>query len=329
MTHYPHKKVATGVYLFGPHREYFWLGNFLPLKKQFARLTAAIPDQSSEAFRAAKKCLEMIDLSREAFAGLTDSEKPYWDVNMPVIELPGPGGGLLVYAPVAMDEAGTLKGALDTLGDVKIVIAPAASHLGGLQSFRNAYPKALFICGQGGMFTGGATIAEMVPQLGFQTIINDSSSVSRDPELTTLLGEEFELELMNDNCMNEIAILHKPSRTLICCDLIYKSKAFSDVPGVGGPKKNYVGPGWFQQAYQILNVDPSPSRLLPDNRAFLAKKDFFDRKSFLRSLDRVLAWDTEILLCSHTDPITGPDLRAVIEGSWDWLRDTLEQSARY
>jgi hypothetical protein len=327
MSHYPHKNVARGVYLFGPHREYFWLGNFLPLKKQFARLAAAFPDQSSTAFQAVTKCLEMIDLNREAFTDLADSEKPYWDVNMPVIELPGPGDGLLVYAPVAMDEAGKLKQALDTLGDVKIVIAPAASHLGGLQSFRNAYPQALFICGQGGTLTGGATIAEIAPQLKFQTIVSNSSSVFQNPELSVLLGEEFELELMNDNFMNEIAVLHKPSRTLICCDLIYKSKAFSDVPGVGGPEKNYVGPSWFQHAYQILNVDPSPSRLLPDNRAFVAKKDFFDRKSFLRSLDRVLAWDAETLLCSHTDPITAPDLRAALEESWGWLRETRGMSA--
>ena len=327
MPHYPHKKVAHGVYLFGPHREYFWLGNLLPLKKQFARLTANLPDHSSDGYRAAKKCLEMIDLSREAFTELADSEKPYWDVNMPVIELPGSSRGLLVYAPVAMDGAGRLKETLDTLGEVRIVIAPAASHLGGLESFRNAYPKALFICGQGGMLTGGATIAEIAPQLEFHTVVSDSSTVFQDPELAALLGGQFEFELMNDNCMNEIAILHKPSKTLICCDLIYKSKEFSDVPGVGGPENNYLGPGWFQQAYQLLNVDPSPSRLLPDNRAFVAQRDFFDRKSFLESLDRVLLWDTELLLCSHTDPITGPDLRAVIEESWGWLRETEDGSS--
>jgi hypothetical protein len=328
MAHYPHKKVARSIYLFGPHREYFWLGNFLPLKKQFARLASAISDQSSETLQAVEKFLEMIDLDREAFARLGDSEKPYWDVNMPVIELPGPGDGLLVYAPVAMDRAGKLKDALDTLGDVKVVIAPAASHLGGLQSFRNAYPQALFVCGQGSAFTGGLTIAEMAPQLGFHAIISDSSPALQNPGLATLFGEDFEVELMTDNFMNEIVVFHKPSKTLICCDLIYKSREYSDVPGVGGPDNNYIGPGWFQQSYQLLNFDPSPSRLLPDNRAFVAKKDFFDRKSFLRSLDTVLAWDADRLLCSHTDPIIGPALRAVVEESWGWLRDTPDMSAR-
>ena len=52
---------------------------------------------------------------------------------------------------------------------------------------------------------------------------------------------------------------------------------FTSVPGVGGPERQYIGPEWFAAADQTLNIDPSPSRLLPDTRAFLATSPIFDR----------------------------------------------------
>jgi len=256
---YPSRMIAPGVHMFGPHRELFWMGNYQPLRKRFASLTDAIEDKSTTAYTNAGRFVEMIDLDRERFVKVPDNEAPFWLVNMPVVNLPGPTGGLLVYSPVPLDAQGRLRVALNALGPVRVVIAPHAFHTAGLPSFRAAYPDALFICPKGSQLTGGKSLSEMKPEIGFQAIVEDEASVSQNSDLATLMTQDIAAEVMNDATFNEIILYHKPSKTMINADTVYKAPSFETVPGVGGPDRQYMGPNWFAEAYQALLLDPPPS----------------------------------------------------------------------
>ncbi len=318
---YPVQTIAPGVHVFGPHRERFWLGNYLPLKKRFAQLTEAITDKSSTDYDHARKFVEMIDLDRAAYASVADADAAYWLVNMPVVELDGPDAGLLVYSPTPLDPDGRVQAALDAIGPVRIVVAPHVFHTGGLASFRQAYPEAHFLYPKSSQLTGGKTLMQLRPEINFRAVIEDETSVGMDAELERLLGTEIIIEIMNDAAINEIAVYHQPSKTFINADTVYKAAGYEAVPGVGGPERIYMGPDWFATAYQILNLDPSPSRLLPDNRAFLSKQPTCDRAGFLASLHKLLARDLDWMVACHTDPLRGPVARDSILQTWQWLED--------
>ena len=318
---FPVRIAAPGIHIFGPHRERFWMGNYLPLKKHFVRLLEEIVDESTITYANALRFVEMIDFDRQTFDQLPDTEAPYWLVNMPVVELAAPANGLLVYSPIPLDAQGYLKAALDNLGTVRIVIAPHSFHTAGLTTFRDAYPDALFVCQKGGMLTGGKSLLDVKPELEFHSAIENEASIRENPVLSDLILNDFAVEIMNDGALNELVLHHKASNTLINADFVYKAAEFASVPGLGGPEQCYIGPDWFAAAYQTLNLDPSPSELLPDNRALLAKHPKFDRVGFLNSLERVLTWTIDCMICTHTDPIAGAGGREAILKSWQWFRE--------
>jgi hypothetical protein len=247
---------------------------------------------------------------------MPEADKPAWLVNMQVVELAPAGTGLLVYSPVPLNAA--LKVALDALGPVRVVVAPISAHTSGLASFRAAYPEALFVCPRAGGFLG-QDLARQRPELDFRPGWVDASSIANDERLSPLLGDDFDVELMQDNATFEILLFHRPSRTVLSSDTVYKSDPQGAGPGPGGPDRMYLSPAWFASAYQVLNLDPSPNRCLPDNRVFAAKHPQFDRAGVAASLRRVLAWDIDCLLCCHTDPLPGPLAKQALHNAWDWL----------
>ncbi len=199
------------------------------------------------------------------------------------------------------------------------MIAPHAAHTAGLPSFCEAYPAAHFMCPKGGALRRGESLRDMRPELRFQTVVRGEETIKENAELAGLFGPDIAVEVIADGVMNEIVLFHRPSGALIQADFVYKAASFAETAGIGGPERNYIGPDWFRNGYQALNIDPSPSAILPDNRAFLARQAFFDREAFAASLARILAWDAAIMLGTHTDPIEGREVRDSIFGSWQWL----------
>ena len=320
MAQYPVRELTEGVYVFGPHAINFWAGNFAPLRNRFAQLADAMEDKSSEDWANAQRLIVQISMDRSEADALSKEDRLTWLVNMPVVELTPAGSGLLVYSPVPLDDAGTLQAVLDELGPVKVVVAPMGGHTSGLASFRAAYPDAVFLCSRGGGFLG-MNIIEQHPEIGFHLGLSDASSIAKDKVLSALLGDDFEVEVTQDNALFEIILYHRPSRTVLSADTIYKTGPQGAGPGPGGPFNCYLSPPWFASAYQTLNLDPSPNRTLPDNRFFLAKHSKFNRVGLIASLRRVLSWDIDWLLCSHTDPLTGSQAKQAVRNSWGWLLD--------
>lgn len=304
----------------GPHKVPFWPGNFALLRRRFVGIADGIEDKLSPRWENAQRLIKQISMEKTEFEALPNTEKPAWLVNMPVIELSPAGTGLLVYSPAPLDDAGVLKSALDTLGPVKVVVAPMGGHTSGLASFRTAYPEAIFLCSKGGGFLG-MNLIENMPEMNFHAGLCDSAAFRDDAILSDLLAVDFEVEVTQDDALNEIILYHRPSRTVLSADTVYKTDATGAGPGPGGPTNCYMQPSWFASAYQTLNLDPSPNQTLPDNRIFVAQHPKCNKQGLIGSLRRVLSWDVDRLLCSHTDPIPGSIAKQVIRNSWGWLLD--------
>lgn len=317
---YHFRCLADGVHVVGPQAVPFWPGSFSLLEKRFVQIAEAIEDKSSAEWADAQRLIAQISMDRADFEAQPEAEKTAWLINMPVIELSPAGTGLLVYSPLPLDAAGVLKAKLDALGPVRIVVAPSGAHTLGLTSFRAVYPDAIFVCPRGGGLLRMDLVNKM-PEIGFHRALAGEADVAEDETLAALLGRDFDVEVTQDNAVFEIMLRHRPSGTVLTSDTIYKTDAEGAGPGPGGPENLYLSPPWFASAYQVLNMDPSPNRTLPDNRVFLARHPKFDAEGCKGSLRRVLSWDIRWLLCCHTDPIPGADAKRVILNSWGWLLD--------
>lgn len=146
------RRIAPGVYLFGPHSIPWELGSSDALLRQFKQALQAIEDTTTESYAHAQRLVDHVGFG--SFDRLPEEQRPAWLVNMAVIELRGEEPDLLVYSPLPLRSEETIKSQLDNVGNVKVVVAPNPRHTLGLASFRTAYPDALFLCPRGGGFLG-------------------------------------------------------------------------------------------------------------------------------------------------------------------------------
>lgn len=137
----------------------------------------------------------------------------------------------------------------------------------------------------------------------------------------------FDVCIVDDNRTGEIVLLHRPSKTLILSDVLYKSTR--DIVGPGGVDHHYSFPEWFAKGQEELfydsqtNVETASAKadgvkpLLPSYRTH-PKARTVDVAGLRRSLDRILAWDFTRCLACHTDPIDGEAARTLIKEAWGW-----------
>ena len=122
-------------------------------------------------------------------------------------------------------------------------------------------------------------------------------------------------------------MLHKPSKTLIISDLLYKSK--DTINGPGGFEHNYCWPEWFADGQEELfyrkytNSDDVPrceSLLLPHYRTHPCVRTI-DIVGMRKAIEKILSWDFDLALACHTDPIDGKIARELIAKAWSWVWD--------
>lgn len=190
-------------------------------------------------------------------------------------------GGLFVHSPVTLTPE--LHAAIHKLGPVEAVVAPNAMHHMYLPAFTEAFPSALVYVADG--------VAAKHPDL----------------QVTGLLGEEPEplwaLELDQHRIagqprINEVAFLHKPSRTLLLTDWLFNF--------------NRSDTWWTRTFLRLAGAyhGPSQSRLL--------RLSIADRNAARTSRDRLLAWDFDRIIVAHGDIIPG-DGKAVVRKATAWL----------
>lgn len=190
-------------------------------------------------------------------------------------------GGLFVHSPVALTPA--LQAAIHKQGPVEAVVAPNAMHHMYLPAFVEAFPSALVYVADG--------VAAKHPDLPVTGLLGD------EPEPLWAL-ELDQHRIAGQPRINEVAFLHKPSRTLLLTDWLFNF--------------NRSDTWWTRTFLRLAGAyhGPSQSRLL--------RLSIADRDAARRSRDRLLAWDFDRVIVAHGDIIPA-DGKAVVRKATAWL----------
>ena len=188
-------------------------------------------------------------------------------------------GALLVHSPVDLNPG--LQAEVEGLGPVGFVVSPSLMHDLWLAGWLHAYPGAAFLA---------------PPSFGAR------GGTPRRPEVLreTMPAWEGDIDVVplgGAPRVNEVAMFHRASRTLLVADLVFNLS--------GGP--------WLSRI--MLRLNGVYGRLGPSR---LFRSVIRDRRAFRASLDQVLAWDFDRLVPGH-GAIVESGARAALASAFDWL----------
>lgn len=190
-------------------------------------------------------------------------------------------GSLLLHSPVSLDPQ--LRRELDSLGAVRYAVAPNRFHHLYAGEVTKAYPEARLWLAPG--------VERKRPDLEFVDVLGDEAPEEWHDEVAQIFfrGRPFE---------NEVTFLHRPSRTLVLCDLAFNFGPHAP-PATRLLLRLVGGYGRF-----------GPTRLDP----ILIR----DRPAARQSFERILAWDFDRVVIAHGEVLEagGP---AALRVGYDWL----------
>lgn len=202
-------------------------------------------------------------------------------------------GALLVHSPGPIDD--TMRARIEAIGRVAVIVAPGNFHHLHVASCQRAFPEAeTWIC---------PGVEQKQPALRYTGVLGDSPA--------PCLAADFTLAGVFGRLMCEVAMLHRPSRTLLLVDLI---ENFGD---------KTAGINWLLKAgwklFGMWNV-PGPA---PEYRF-----GWRDRAAAAAALEKVLAWEFERIVIAHGGLIEH-DAKAVARQAWRrHLPQGLERAGR-
>jgi hypothetical protein len=185
---------------------------------------------------------------------------------MTVVKLPD--GRLWVHSPILLD---TVKDDLDALGEVAFVVAPNFIHHLYVGPFLEAYPKARLFLSPKLMTKRADLVARGGGELGDEAPDNTWGDVID------------QAPARGSKVMDEIVFLHRPTRTLILCDLLECVHARA--------------PRWVRVVGKLAGIYERPGPPID------MKLSFSDHAATRAFVDRVLAWDFDRVVMSHGDVI--------------------------
>lgn len=186
-------------------------------------------------------------------------------------------GDLLVHSPVRLGD--DLRAALAPLGPVRHLVAPNRMHHLALADWVRAYP--------GAALHGAPGLPKKRPDLAFATVLGDVAPPAWAGELDQLL-------LLGAPRYDEIAFLHRRSRTLVLADALFG----------WGPEH----PPLTRLSARLFGAYGRWAR--PHNELF---GKIVAPAALRGSIERVLAWDFDRIVISHG--------RIVERGGREVLRD--------
>jgi hypothetical protein len=189
-------------------------------------------------------------------------------------------GALVVHSPGPIDDA--MRARIEAIGRVAVIVAPGDFHHFHVASCQRAFPEAeTWIC---------PGVERKQAALRYDGFLGDSPP--------PCLAADFTLAGVFGRVMSEVAMLHRPSRTLLLVDLI---ENFGDeTPGL-----NWMLKAWWK-LFRMWNV-PGPA---PEYRI-----GWRDRAAARAALERIVAWDFERIVIAHGDLIEH-DAKAVARRAW-------------
>jgi hypothetical protein len=200
---------------------------------------------------------------------------------MTVIRLAG--GRLLLHSPVALEPE--LRAELDAIGRVCFAVAPNRVHHLYAGGVAQAYPGARLWVAPG--------LQRKRPDLVFEAVLDDDPPEEWRAEVDQVFfrGRPYE---------NEVTFFHRPSRTLILCDLAFN-----------------VGPNDAWSTRFLMKLIRSYGHLGPSK---LDPWLIRDRRAARASLEHILAWDFDRIIVAHGDVLESGGHEVLREG-YAWLLD--------
>jgi Domain of unknown function (DUF4336) len=193
-------------------------------------------------------------------------------------------GELFLHSPVALNDR--LKQELDALGPVRHVVAPNMAHHLFISPYSKAFPDATL--------WGAPGLKEKVPALPLHRVLSEATDAPWSRELDQLIVAGIPR-------INEVAFLHRPSRSLLLTDL-----------AIHFPHSQQAD--WWTRAVlkfqKVYDCPPRPSAFLKH----LTK----DEPALRASVDRLLSWDFDRLVLAHGD-IFYPGGRETLRAAFDYL----------
>lgn len=202
-----------------------------------------------------------------------------FDARMSVIRLPD--GQLMLHSPGPIDAA--LAAELAALGPVGHLVAPGNFHHLHIAQAQSRYPQArTYLC---------PGVERKQPALAFEWFLGP-----RPPEVWS---DTFDQVLIRGNrLMWEVAMLHRPSKTLLLVDAIENY-------GEATPQASWQLKAWWKLLRMWNRPGPAPEYRLGWHHKAAARA----------SLEKILAWDFEQILLSHGAPIRA-EARAFARRAW-------------
>jgi hypothetical protein len=187
-----------------------------------------------------------------------------WPVGTRMTVMRLAGKRLLLHSPVALDAG--LRAELDALGDVRFAVAPNRVHHLYAGAVARAYPDARLWIGPG--------LERKRPDLVYEAILTDDAPEEWRDEVAQVFfrGRPYE---------NEVTFFHRPSRTLILCDLAFN-----------------FGPGTAASTRLLMRLIRSYGRFGPST---LDPWLIRDRRAARESLERILEWNFDRVIVAHGD----------------------------
>lgn len=191
-----------------------------------------------------------------------------FDARMTVIRLGS--GAVMLHSPCDITPA--LAEEIAAIGPVAHIVAPGNFHHLHVPSAQAAFAGAkTWIC---------PGIEEKRPDLRYDGLLGDTPP----PDWA---GEIDQVLVRGTKIMREVAMHHRPSRTLLLVDLIER---FTDAT----PHTNWLLRLWFKGIFRMWNR-PRPA---PEYQM-----GWSDKPAAAQSLRRILEWDFERIVISHGDLI--------------------------
>lgn len=190
-------------------------------------------------------------------------------------------GGLFVHSPIAPTPE--LQAEMNALGPVQAIVAPNTYHHMYLPAFHAAFPEA--------QLYGAEGVALKQPTLQFTGVLGDLPEFLWAKEL-----DQHHLDGMPK--VNEVAFLHRASRTLILTDWLFNF--------------NHSDSWWSRTFFRLAGAwkGPQQSRLL--------RLSVRDRDAARAARDHLLTWDFDRIIVAHGDIIPA-DGKAILRRATAWL----------
>ncbi len=190
-------------------------------------------------------------------------------------------GSLLLYSVIPIDDA--LAAELAALGEVRHLVGPSAMHHLFLAAASARYPDATVYAPR--------ALAKKRRDLRVDVVLEDRAPAAWGDAIAMIA-------IAGAPRVDEVILFHRPSRTLVVCDLVFHVHA----------ARGWISRLFFELIGAWQRVQQGPLWRLGTDRAAAEA-----------SLEPMWAWDFARVIVAHGRILEGPDAKARLASGLRWM----------